>query len=368
MPKFTVEDAEKLIKLKSKTTTTTKGYKFSTEGHVNNIELKLELVREESQTVKDSERQCHICAKCWRSVMRKNEAPHNLKLVLYKPKAAAVEISNCLCSCKAGQSFCNHMVALVYTLAHYVKLGLKAISPPASCTSLPQQWHKPRVCGIKPESILKVTVKDPCKAAKEELSSNEDLQQGCLTPSSSGATCQNKKRRTGIHSTLYDPLPDNFDTNKFVSDFCSFVDGQPNPIQFSQVLRQSLSIMRLSNSEFGAVPRGSILSYQCLPKQSDDLVKIYGINGFQDLPIKDFEIVGLYHVPNQNEALTLESFSVNFNQSISIEKNTREQSNNPGRANLRKDRLTVSEDFKRIYSGQGDNEKLAEEMLGFEKE
>ena len=94
---------------------------------------------------------------------------------------------------------------------------------------------------------------------------------------------------------------------------------------------------------FGRVlPKGSILSNQCLPKQSDDLVKIYGINGFPDLPIKEFEIVGLHYLPNENEALILESFSVNFNQSVSIEKNTREQSNNPEWANLRKNKLTSS--------------------------
>ena len=108
------------------------------------------------------------------------------------------------------------MIALVCTLAHYLKLGPKAIPPPASCTSLPQQWHRPRVCGSKPESILKVTVKDPCNAAKAELSSNENWQQVPLV------LLVRIKRRTGIHSTIYDPLSDSVDANKFVSDFYNF--------------------------------------------------------------------------------------------------------------------------------------------------
>ena len=59
------------------------------------------------------------------------------------------------------------MTALLYPLGHYIMLFLKAIPPPSSSTSLPQQWHKPRVRGIKQDSVLNVMVKDPCKAAKE---------------------------------------------------------------------------------------------------------------------------------------------------------------------------------------------------------
>ena len=152
------------------------------------------------------------------------------------------------------------MAALLYTLAHYVKLGLMDIPAPASCTFLPQQWHKPRVRGIKPESILNVMVKDPCKATKEELDSPLEDAQGESSKSPNSSENQAKKRGVGIHSTLYDPLPDNFNTDKFVTNFCSFVHKQPIPIQISQLLLQSTVIMRLSDSAFGSVPRGSVLS------------------------------------------------------------------------------------------------------------
>ena len=64
------------------------------------------------------------------------------------------------------------------------------------------------------------------------------------------------------NQALYDPLSDNFVTNKFVSDFCSFVYEQITCIQFSHFLSQCSSV-RLSDSESGSLPRGCVLSYQC---------------------------------------------------------------------------------------------------------
>ena len=142
--------------------------------------------------------------------MRKNERPHKLKLVLHKQKHQVLEIPSYICSCKAEKGFCNHMTALLHTLGHYIKLGLKAILPPSSSTSLPQQWHKPRVRGIKPESILNVMVKDPCKAAKEKLETKLETKledaQGISNKSSNSFEKQAKKRRVGVHFILYDPF------------------------------------------------------------------------------------------------------------------------------------------------------------------
>ena len=87
------------------------------------------------------------------------------------------------------------MTALLHTLGHYIKLGLKAIPPPSRSTSLPQQWHKPRVGGIKPESILNVMVKDPCKAAKEKLETKVEDGQGISSKSPNSFEKKAKKRR-----------------------------------------------------------------------------------------------------------------------------------------------------------------------------
>ena len=222
VPKFTVAEAEKLIKTKSKTSTVSKGYKLFTEGYIHNIECRAETIGTNAGS------KCDVRARCWRS-MRKNERPHKLKLVLHKQKHQVLDIPSYICSCKAGQGFCNNMTELLHTLGHYIKWDLKAIPLPNSSTSLPQQWHKPRVRGIKPESILNVMVKGPCKAAKEKLETNLKDVQGISSKSPNSFKKQATKRRVGVHST-YDPLPDNFNNDRFVTDFCSFVHEQPIPI------------------------------------------------------------------------------------------------------------------------------------------
>ena len=188
VPKCTVAEAEKLIKTKSKTSTVSMGYKFFTEGCIYNIECRAETIGTNAGS------KCDARARCSCS-MRQNGWPHKLKLVLHKQNRQILDIPSYLCSYKAGQAFCNHMTALLHTLGHYIKLGLKAIPPPSSSTSLPQQWHKPRVGGIKPESILNIMVKDPCKAAKEKPETKLEDVQGISSKSPKSFEKHAKKRR-----------------------------------------------------------------------------------------------------------------------------------------------------------------------------
>ena len=48
------------------------------------------------------------------------------------------------------------MFGLLYLLNHWCMLGIKEI-PPANktCTSVPQEWHKPRGDSIEPEPVVK---------------------------------------------------------------------------------------------------------------------------------------------------------------------------------------------------------------------
>jgi len=63
------------------------------------------------------------------------------------------------CTCKAVLGHCNHLLGLLYTLAHYLKMGHKSVPPSTSKTSLPQTWHVPsRTLGLKPKSISRVSV------------------------------------------------------------------------------------------------------------------------------------------------------------------------------------------------------------------
>lgn len=76
-----------------------------------------------------------VRARCYRS-MKKNEEPHKLSVSF--EHEAPPSVSSFECSCAAGQGLCQHVIGLMYTLAHYQMLGLKNVPPVISKTSKPQ--------------------------------------------------------------------------------------------------------------------------------------------------------------------------------------------------------------------------------------
>ncbi|KAK3719188.1 hypothetical protein QZH41_020415, partial [Actinostola sp. cb2023] len=84
--------------------------------------------------------------------MRKTENPHKLNIDISVNDRT---ITDSKCTCVAGLSGnCSHIVGLIYNLIHYQQQGLKEVPAALSCTSLPQQWHKPRGSKIKPRSVV----------------------------------------------------------------------------------------------------------------------------------------------------------------------------------------------------------------------
>uniref|UniRef100_A0AAV2LNW6 SWIM-type domain-containing protein n=1 Tax=Knipowitschia caucasica TaxID=637954 RepID=A0AAV2LNW6_KNICA len=88
--------------------------------------------------------------------MRKSEKAHKLRVVL--TDSQPVQLLHFACTCKAGKALCNHCVALLFQSAHYSQLKLQVVPPMLSCTEGEQQWHKPRVMGIKPGPVEKMAV------------------------------------------------------------------------------------------------------------------------------------------------------------------------------------------------------------------
>ena len=122
-----------------------KGYRFFFENYVHNIEA----VKQESFV--------YVRARCYRS-QRKNESPHSINIRLSDDG----HVADAKCSCAAGvQGLCNHVVGLLYNVNHVIVMGLKEFPEAGTCTDNPQQWHKPRTSGIKPEPIMGYTVIRP---------------------------------------------------------------------------------------------------------------------------------------------------------------------------------------------------------------
>lgn len=137
---------------------------------------------------------------------------------------------------------CNHVVGLLYLLCHWSLLGIKEIPADKTCTSLPQQWHKPRPTDkIEPEPVMKSTFAKSCKDK------------------------ENKRKRDPIACKLY-----NADAKRMKS-----INGRERDIlamsytlsqekrkpPFSYLLGDQ-QCSQIINTVLGNVPLGSYLGYQ----------------------------------------------------------------------------------------------------------
>ena len=132
---------------------------------------------------------------------------------------------------------CNHVIGLLYLLAHYQALGLKTVPPAISKTSLPQTWNVPnRSQGINPGEVQDITI------------------QRVKMPTTS------TKRSDGIRSNLYNPIPNVIGDLAVVEKLRTAIKNFPS-VQLHSALPASNDVCKVS-CRFGDVPKGSMLSYQ----------------------------------------------------------------------------------------------------------
>ncbi|XP_051984218.1 uncharacterized protein LOC127644853 isoform X2 [Xyrauchen texanus] len=108
-------------------------------------------------------------------------------------------------------------------------------------------------------------------------------------------------------------------------------------------LLHGLEALNFVDSKFGPVPFGSLLSYQCPPEISRDIIKHPGAPGFPQLPIEGHNFK--FHIqfePNYKQQCHLESLKVSREISAAIEAETRLQSECQLWTQVRKPRLTAS--------------------------
>lgn len=126
-----------------------RGVNFFIEGYLHNVLVKH---HRESKTF-------YFRARCYRS-LRKSESPHKIKLAISTEQPFDVLASSC--TCVAGSlGFCNHAVGLMYLVSHYYLTKTKSVPDDLVCTSLPQQWHKPRGKSISSEPLMNMVFKKP---------------------------------------------------------------------------------------------------------------------------------------------------------------------------------------------------------------
>ena len=110
------------------------------------------------------------------------------------------------CSCIAGKGICNHIVAMLYTIAHFKAAGHKGVPPVITYTSLTQKWHVPsRTRGITPQPVKSMIVQSPAdKDQKFKRSKSKSNNQ-----SESGEPSVKRKTVECVKPKLYSPIRQN---------------------------------------------------------------------------------------------------------------------------------------------------------------
>ncbi|XP_062585063.1 uncharacterized protein LOC134255349 [Saccostrea cucullata] len=227
--------------------------------------------------------------------MRKSQPPYSLQIEINVEKSTLTES---YCKCKAGlDGHCSHIVGLLKTLQGLKLHNFKNAPDHQSCTSLPQQWHVPRGTKIKPVPLNHVVVARP----KEK-----------------------RKRKPVIcHFDENYKLPrvDNDDIEKLLN-----IKGTPLEYMISKEAPKS-------QSHFGEVQTGSILSYQTRNLKHHEPVDSVGCG---DTTLHHKSPISLPpEFVNLNKIMTKEELK-------KIEIDTRKQNNSCEWYQHRKGRLTAS--------------------------
>ena len=245
------------------------------------------------------------------------------------------------CGCTAGKGSCAHVAALVYQLAHYKTLKMKAVPDIVSKTSSPQNWHvPPRTHGINPRSLTEVKFVKP-KAAKSSALNSEQC----------------------VCSTLYNPVNTQFPDIDFMTRLKQTLPLIDNNIQLLQVLPDEFETLDKTVTAFGSAFIGSSLAHQLPePKTDGTIIRVNDGTNFPALPLSTHNLTCPYQVVlSENEQLFMNGIGVTQEQAEEIEQMTRKQSDCPEWHKLRYKRLTSST-FKDIVVRKKDFETLTDRL------
>ena len=268
-----------------------------------------------------------------------------LQVILKTGPPVVITTSNC--ECKAGSGSCSHLLGLLYTICHFVKLGCKTVPPLISKTSLPQTWHVPqRSEGLSSKSTDLLCIS---KVKPDHLYSQPSRKR--------------KRVIEGVLPTVYCPVKQpvpvqDFANQLFVNLKCVNSDAQilkllPDP--------SKNSVIPTTSSKYGEVPYGSPISYQ----QPENVTLNADIQTPDAPPFPEFSFP---EQPAYSTALPKHLFDMNAGLQVDretallLEKETVKQSESTLWKTLRSQRLTSST-FKDICVRANDFESLAVRLV-----
>ena len=228
-------------------------------------------------------------------------------------------------------------------------LGIKEIPANKTCTSVPQEWHKPRGDSIEPEPVMK------CSFSK--ASSDKD----------------GKRKLHPVTCKLYDARGRDLRLSgwkqKSVMEMCQYLSNEEKRSPFTYLLSDQ-ECSTTVNTVFGNVPLGSTLAYQLTDlKPNKTSFNFYCPDnsllpqGQQPQDVLTFPKIPmlascnqLFTLPEEFSDTTepiLQQININIEQAWHLQNNTVAQAQDKRWVQEREIRLTASNFGKVLYTVHG---------------
>ena len=226
-------------------------------------------------------------------------------------------IENASCNCPVGASEgCGHVIGLLYQLAKFKMLDVRCVPEDVAKTSLPCTWSIPRGEQIAGKAVQSVQV----MSYKQHPDESEEPPKP-------------------IKSTLYNPIRCDIPSPILLYD--PLRGALPNSMMLDFLTPQVQDDQPQIATEYGDIPRGSIISYQ-QTISSEYLINNYADTNFPILPVNDYMINNLSIALTKDQSLLLADLLLSEDDVSRFEEQTRIQSASKLWHKLRKGRITAS--------------------------
>lgn len=218
-----------------------------------------------------------------------------------------------------------------------------------------QTWHIPkRTDGVLPQKAEDIVFRKVTKVSSCHLSSSLDT--------GSCSTANRKRHRIsstdGVRSTLYNPVREPLSELRFAAKLLpafSAIQPSSHTPQFVQLWSLPSPTTPFTNSKFGQVPFGSVLSYQ-QPQPT-----ISPLMSFPPFPFPDISTIYQCSLPVDEFLIHSSNNSITLQHSLLLEEATRDQSTSSTWHSARQTRITAS-NFKAVCSRQRNFDTLADRL------
>ena len=242
-------------------------------------------------------------ARCYRS-QKRNDPMHRVNVALACDPPHYV--TRALCSCTAGKSgMCSHVVGLIKQIIHYAMMKIKSVPDDLTCTQMQQTWHKPRPSQIEAEPVMNVSFR---RASQSQRNPKRDPIICTLFEARAQAMQEyNDQEQHGLRIGLSQYQPQ-----------CAF----------SHTLRETPE--EFVTTQFGRVPKGSVLSYQLSDYKKPDVLKPNSKANDINLPMLPLTAINTTpSMPSDissDQQVCLDKLRVTLEEARELEQSTQQQS------------------------------------------